>query len=165
MCPEVAYEKDQTVAVDIWCMGILLYEMLHGKSPFKAQNLEEIKREFLCKNIMIKSSLDNRTKDLLKNLLQMNFLSRIDINSVLQHNAFNLIKGNFDVNAEEFDILTKNYLFNTTKGKKYPKEINHEKTIAENIQEFPQKSRSDSKHSQENLEPRNEGRADETRAE
>jgi len=43
--------------------------MLHGKSPFKASNLEDIKKEYLNKNIMIKSSLKNTTKELLKNLL------------------------------------------------------------------------------------------------
>lgn len=69
MSPEVAYQKNHTTSVDIWCLGILLYEMLHGKSPFKASNLEDIKKEYLNKNIMIKSSLKNTTKELLKNLL------------------------------------------------------------------------------------------------
>ena len=30
MSPEILYEEKHTDKVDIWCMGILLYEMLHG---------------------------------------------------------------------------------------------------------------------------------------
>ena len=69
MSPEVAYQKNHTVGVDIWCLGVLLYEMLHGRAPFKARTLEQIKKEYISKNVMIKSSLNSNTKDLLKKLL------------------------------------------------------------------------------------------------
>ena len=40
MSPEIIYGKRHTNKVDVWCMGILLYEMLHGNPPFKADNLK-----------------------------------------------------------------------------------------------------------------------------
>lgn len=43
MSPEIAYEFTHDYKVDIWSMGILLYEMLHGLPPFKAKTIEEIK--------------------------------------------------------------------------------------------------------------------------
>ena len=43
MSPEIAYEFSHDQKVDIWSMGILLYEMLHGLPPFKAKTIEEIK--------------------------------------------------------------------------------------------------------------------------
>ena len=44
---------------------------------------------------MIKSSLNSNTKDLLKKLLQMNYLNRIDIEKVLIHPVFHNIVDNF----------------------------------------------------------------------
>merc|ERR1712048_1283535 len=41
MAPEVMLGKPQSFAVDIWCLGILLYELLHGKSPYFNVNQHE----------------------------------------------------------------------------------------------------------------------------
>ena len=43
MAPEIVCEENYDAAVDIWALGILLYEMLHGYSPFRSleQNDEE----------------------------------------------------------------------------------------------------------------------------
>ena len=43
MPPEVLKKNAQNEKVDIWCLGIMLYEMLHGKTPFNAEGLDEIK--------------------------------------------------------------------------------------------------------------------------
>ena len=39
--PEIIEERGHDLSVDIWCLGILLYEMLCGTTPFKA-NAKEI---------------------------------------------------------------------------------------------------------------------------
>ena len=43
MAPEMVCEENYDTGVDIWALGILLYEMLHGYSPFRSleQNDEE----------------------------------------------------------------------------------------------------------------------------
>ena len=33
--PEIFTYKNQTLALDVWCLGVLLYEMCHNKVPFK----------------------------------------------------------------------------------------------------------------------------------
>lgn len=33
--PEIFTYKNQTLALDVWCLGILLYEICHSKVPFK----------------------------------------------------------------------------------------------------------------------------------
>jgi len=38
MSPEIVLKRKHDSKVDIWCLGILLYEMLHGAPPFSAEN-------------------------------------------------------------------------------------------------------------------------------
>ena len=79
MSPEIVHSKNHTNKVDIWCLGILLYEMLHGSPPFRADNFNQIKEEFLSKNILIKKSISKDTKSLLKNILRIDDNKRFDI--------------------------------------------------------------------------------------
>lgn len=37
--PEIFTQKPQTLALDVWCLGILLYELCHNKVPFKLGSL------------------------------------------------------------------------------------------------------------------------------
>jgi len=43
MAPEMALEKNYDYRIDIWALGVLLYELVHGKAPFQAENLKVMK--------------------------------------------------------------------------------------------------------------------------
>ena len=51
MAPEIIQEKPYSLGVDIWSLGILLYELLHGYSPFRVRGKEDDHRN-IFKNIM-----------------------------------------------------------------------------------------------------------------
>ena len=42
MAPEIVYNGSYDQKVDVWALGILLYEMLHGHAPFKATCITDI---------------------------------------------------------------------------------------------------------------------------
>lgn len=44
MSPEIVNKSTHTSKVDIWCLGVMLYEMLHGDSPFQAKSVPEMKK-------------------------------------------------------------------------------------------------------------------------
>jgi serine/threonine protein kinase len=46
MAPEVIKEKPYNQSIDVWSLGILLYELLHGYSPFRAKNGSEEDEEY-----------------------------------------------------------------------------------------------------------------------
>ena len=47
MAPEIYENEEYNVAVDIWSLGILLYEMIHGYSPFSSKSVFKIYRNIV----------------------------------------------------------------------------------------------------------------------
>jgi len=37
MAPEMLFKAEYDYRVDVWALGVLLYEMLHGCAPFKGK--------------------------------------------------------------------------------------------------------------------------------
>ena len=119
MAPEIVFRTPYSYKVDIWCLGILLYEMLHGTPPFKAQTVDQIKEELSTKNIHIHSHLTRYTVDLLKKMLQSAEDERITIDDIFKHPAIQMSLPRFSepIPKEVFKILLENYLINSDKGK------------------------------------------------
>ncbi len=44
MAPEIYMRLKQTEKVDVWSLGILIYEMFHRKTPFKNETLQGMKK-------------------------------------------------------------------------------------------------------------------------
>ncbi len=42
MSPEVVNKQNYRENIDIWSLGILLFEIIHGFTPFEGENKEEI---------------------------------------------------------------------------------------------------------------------------
>ena len=62
MAPEMVTNRPYDHNLDIWCLGILLFEMLHGYAPYKGKSDKE-----KCENI---NHLITHKKDQLKLLNQ-----------------------------------------------------------------------------------------------
>ena len=50
MAPEI-FKESYDYKIDIWALGILLYEMLHKTTPFKASSNSAIKENILNREI------------------------------------------------------------------------------------------------------------------
>ena len=77
LAPEIIKGEGYNNSVDWWSLGILLFEMLTGKLPFKFRfdtqpNLDVYKRK-----IIYPSWIDETTKDLIENLLKIDPNERI----------------------------------------------------------------------------------------
>lgn len=65
MAPEV-YETDSYGnKIDIWSLGILLYEILHHKSPYAGKSAFKIFRNMIEKKLSFKKDIDKEAKDLI----------------------------------------------------------------------------------------------------
>ena len=115
MSPEIVKYRRHNSKVDVWCLGILLYEMIHGNPPYQADSLKQLKSEFNNRNIKIKDSVSPDVKELLLLLLTKDDEKRPTISQVLGHRAItkNKHKFNSPISQENFGVLVKNYLGNT----------------------------------------------------
>ena len=54
MAPEIINESPYSSGIDIWSLGVLLYELIHGYSPFRAKKVVNNDREYveIFKNIV-----------------------------------------------------------------------------------------------------------------
>ena len=67
MPPEIILGKGQSFVVDYWMLGILIYNMYYGYTPFEDDNIERIYEKVLYTNVNFDSSI--KINDDLKNLI------------------------------------------------------------------------------------------------
>ncbi|CCF60326.1 hypothetical protein KAFR_0J02620 [Kazachstania africana CBS 2517] len=79
IAPEVIRGEGHTVAVDWWTLGILLYEMLFGFTPFKGDNINQTFVNVLKKDVTFpnNNTITRSCKDLIKKLLIKNESKRL----------------------------------------------------------------------------------------
>jgi serine/threonine protein kinase len=70
MAPEMALEKSYDYRIDIWALGVLLYELVHGKAPFPAESLKVMKEKINKGSYEINNKCSSALKDLIVDLLQ-----------------------------------------------------------------------------------------------
>ncbi|KAM0887875.1 hypothetical protein ACQ4PT_028721 [Festuca glaucescens] len=83
IAPEVITGAGHTSAIDWWALGILLYEMLYGRTPFRGKNRKKTFYNILHKDLTFPSSIpvSLEAKQLIHGLLQRDPSSRIGSNT------------------------------------------------------------------------------------
>jgi serine/threonine protein kinase len=90
--PEMVDEKGHDTCVDIWCLGILLYEMLTGCTPFKASGKEKTMKNIMTSAIKFPLGFSHLAKDLIQKMLEREKNKRIDIFHVKIHRWLTIIQ-------------------------------------------------------------------------
>ena len=85
MCPEMILNGSHNHTLDVWCLGILLYELLHGHAPFRGNSYNTISERILKGKIRFKQGLPEDTRNLILWLLQREANDRIPLIQVFNH--------------------------------------------------------------------------------
>ena len=96
LAPEVLQKRPYSKAIDWWCYGSVLYEMLYGLPPFYSRNCQDMYTAIINAPLMFKNNATKEAKHLLIALLQKNPKKRLgssseDFEEIKQHVFFQSI--------------------------------------------------------------------------
>lgn len=72
LAPEIVQGRGHCCAVDWWSLGVLIYELLAGYSPFNAPTLPETYQRIVAGSYSFPEYFDASTKDIISELLSLN---------------------------------------------------------------------------------------------
>ncbi|XP_008804196.2 serine/threonine-protein kinase OXI1-like [Phoenix dactylifera] len=87
VAPEIIQGNGHDFAVDWWSLGVLLYEMLYGRTPFRGQNRKETFYRILTMEPELTGE-QTPLRDLIRRLLEKDPGRRISSDGVKQHDFF-----------------------------------------------------------------------------
>ena len=88
LAPEIINEQGHDEKVDIWCIGVLLFELITGHVPFQGNTVETVKYNIRNMRIAWPKSMDRDGADLVSRILKYNPEERISLKQILLHPYF-----------------------------------------------------------------------------
>jgi serine/threonine protein kinase len=126
MSPEMVNKEEYNKEIDVWSLGILLYEMIHGHSPFKPDkpkfNIYDVISNIKIQNLKFNEHISDDCKELIIHLLDRDISKRYKIADIYdskfvkfyenksrdKKNEKVLIKKELDNNNEYFKQIENN---------------------------------------------------------
>ena len=85
LSPEIIKEQGHDKRVDIWCIGVLLFELITGKVPFQGNSIETLKNNILHLKIAWPQDINPSAKDLISKILKLDPNQRISLEEIIEH--------------------------------------------------------------------------------
>ncbi|XP_015892578.3 serine/threonine-protein kinase OXI1 [Ziziphus jujuba] len=87
VAPEIVSGDGHDFAVDWWSLGVVLYEMLYGHTPFRGSNRKETFYRILTKSPELTGET-TPLRDLIRKLLEKDPTRRIEVDEIKGHDFF-----------------------------------------------------------------------------
>lgn len=91
MAPEVLNGEEYDYKIDIWSLGVIMFELLIGTTPFGGKNLENLRQNVNKGIVRLRSRIDLSPNclDFVSKCLQLDPLKRMTIDHALNHPFIN----------------------------------------------------------------------------
>jgi serine/threonine protein kinase len=88
LAPEIVTAKAYSIGVDWWAVGILLYEMLYGRTPFYCEIRAKLFKRIAQAEVPFPSEIDRAAQSLVIGLLEKNPAKRFGFEQLRRHEFF-----------------------------------------------------------------------------
>ena len=88
LAPEIINNTGHDEKVDIWCIGVLMFELLTGQAPFQGEDVKTVKYNISRLKISWPKGLERDAVDLISKILKYNPEERISLEQILLHPFF-----------------------------------------------------------------------------
>ncbi|CAJ0577852.1 unnamed protein product, partial [Mesorhabditis spiculigera] len=112
MAPEILRGEDYGFSVDWWALGVLMYEMMAGRSPFvivstddQESSQEALFEAILCNRIRFPSTLTNTAKAVLRGLLNKDPGERLGCNRDIDQSLIDMQEHQFFKGHIDWELL------------------------------------------------------------
>ena len=136
LAPEIINETGHDEKVDIWCIGVLLFELCSGTVPFQGNDLESLKQNIRHMKIMWPRDINMDAKNLISQILKYEASQRIGLIEILNHPFFTKFYPNAAQNLIKPDdnLVYVPYIVSKDNPKNYnPIHINSNNNSSENL--------------------------------
>lgn len=84
MAPEILKGDQHDESVDVWAIGILLYELFHNKEPFSGNTPKSVLAKILSFDIIYDSHFPHSAKSLMLDILKLDKRNRLHLRDILK---------------------------------------------------------------------------------
>ena len=88
LAPEIINNQGHDEHVDIWCIGVLLFELMAGYSPWQGNDVQTVKYNISRLKIQWPRDMDRDAADLISRILKYNPEERLPLSQMLLHPFF-----------------------------------------------------------------------------
>ena len=85
LAPEIMEEKPHDEAVDLWCIGVLLFELVTANPPFAGNDLDTLKENVLKLKINWPKDINVDAKNLIMKILKLDPKQRLPLEEMMKH--------------------------------------------------------------------------------
>ena len=85
LAPEIMEEKEHDEAVDLWCIGVLLFELVTATPPFLGNDLDTLKENVLKLKINWPKDINVDAKNLIMKILKLDPKQRLPLEEMIKH--------------------------------------------------------------------------------